>query len=135
MGSAMSRGEDETQRGGHTLPAGPRGVRVMPTYLVRARPRPGKLVKLRRKLELGDIALMRGFGKSLESGLKDAKRSAEGDVLWEQKSESKPPLSHERRAILDEFFRDVEAVSVAEGEGWERIKDLRPFWEERDVTT
>jgi hypothetical protein len=107
----------------------------MSTYLVRARPRPGKLVKLRRKLELGDIALMRGFGRSLEFGLKNAKRSTDGDVLWEQKSESKPPLSHERRAILDEFFRDVEAESVEEGQGWEMIKDLSPFWEDRGAPT
>ena len=107
----------------------------MPTYLVKARPRPGKLVKLRRKLELGDIALMRDFGGSLEFGLKNAKRSSDGDVLWEQKSESKPPLSHERRAILDEFFRDVEAESVEEGQGWERIKELSPFWDGRVATT
>lgn len=104
----------------------------MSTYLVKARPRPGKLVKLRRKLELGDIALMRGFGASLEFGLKNAKRSAEGDILWEQSSESKPPLSRERRAILDEFFRDVEAVDVPEGQGWEKIRALRPFWDSRE---
>lgn len=104
----------------------------MASYLVRATPRPGKLVKLRRKLELGDIAIMRTFGESLDYALKNARRSAEGDVLWEQKTDSTPPLSQERRAILNEFFREITATEVAEGKGWEKINHLRPLWEKRD---
>jgi hypothetical protein len=103
----------------------------MASYLVKAKPKPGKLVKLRRKLELGDIALMRGFGESLESGLKNAKRSADGEVLWEQRSDSTPPLSQERRAILNEFFRDIYVEEVAEGQGWERVKPLERLWIEQ----
>jgi hypothetical protein len=102
----------------------------MASYLVRAKPKPGKLVRLRRKLDLGDIALMRGFGESLESGLKNAKRSAEGEVLWEQRSDSTPPLSQERRAILNEFFRDITVEEVAEGQGWEKIRHLEHLWAE-----
>lgn len=105
----------------------------MASYLVRAKPRPGKLVKLRRKLELGDIALMRGFGESLEWGLKNAKLSTEGEVLWEMRSESAPPLSQERKAILNEFFREVTAEQVAEGQGWEMTSHLGPLWPERDL--
>jgi hypothetical protein len=104
----------------------------MPSYLVRGRPKPGKLPKLRRKLELGDIALMRGFGGSLEFGLKNAKRSIDGDVLWEQQSDSMPPLSQEKRAILNEFFREITAKDVAEGQGWEEVKLLQPLWTKRE---
>jgi hypothetical protein len=103
----------------------------MKSYLVRARPRPGKLVKLKRKLELGDVAIMRGFGETLDLGLKNAKRSAEGEILWEQRSGSTPPLSQERRAILNEFFREIEAEEVPEGRGWEKIRHLPPLWTDR----
>ena len=87
-------------------------------------------MKLKRKLDLGDIAQKRGFGDSHQSGLKNAKRSADGDVLWEQRSDSTPPLSQERRAILNEFFRDIAVEEVAEGTGWERIRRLEPLWSE-----
>jgi hypothetical protein len=104
----------------------------MASYLVKGRPKPGKLPKLRRKLELGDIALMRGFGVSLEFGLKNAKRSEDGNVLWEQQSDSTPTLSQERRAILNEFFREKSAKEVAKGQGWEEVKLLQPLWATRE---
>jgi hypothetical protein len=103
----------------------------MKSYLVRASPKPGKLAKLRRKLALGDIAIMRGFGEALDFGLKNARRSAEGEILWEQRSGSEPPLSQEKRAILNEFFREIEAEEVAEGRGWEKIRHLPPLWTTR----
>jgi len=105
---------------------------LMTSYLVRGRPKPGKLVKLRRKLELGDIALMRGFGKSLEFGLKNAKLSDTGEVLWEQPSSSTPILSQEKKAILSEFFREIFAEEVAEGQGWEKIRRLQSLWAARE---
>jgi hypothetical protein len=104
----------------------------LPNYLVTAIPRPGKLVKLRRKLELGDIALMRGFGESLDSGLKNAKRSADGAVYWEQESDSEPPLSQEKRAILNEFFREIATKVVVRGQGWDEVKSLPPLWPWRE---
>lgn len=100
----------------------------MASYLVRAKPKPGKLLKLKRKLDLGDIALMRGFGESLQSALRKAKTSSDGDVFWEQKSHSAPPLSQEKRAILNEFFREVVVEEVSEGQGWERVRHLEPLW-------
>lgn len=105
---------------------------MVTSYLVKGTPRPGKLVKLRRKLELGDIGLMRGFGESLEFGLKNAKLSEDGGVLWEQTSDSTPPLSQERRAILSEFFREITTEEVAQGKGWERIGSLQPLWGVRE---
>ena len=100
----------------------------MTWYLVRAKPKTGKLVKLKRKIELGDISIMKPFGAALDRSLKNARATADGYAVWEEEDYCSPPLAQERKAILNEFFRELTVEAVPEGQGWKRIGDLPSLW-------
>lgn len=104
----------------------------MAFYLVRARLRPELAVELRDRLERGDFARMRPFGRSLTRSLENARVDATtGDVVWEEEDYCLPPLAQERAAVLDRYFVELRVERVEKGEGWSRLEELGPLWEER----
>lgn len=100
----------------------------MASYLVRANPKRDLLSDLRRKLDSGEIEKMRPFGRALHQSLTNAKLARDGSAFWEEEDYCNPPLAQERAAVLDIHFDRIQVEQVSEGEGWKRIKDLRPLW-------
>ncbi len=104
----------------------------MAHYLVRARALTDRLEDLRRRLEVGEIRVMRPFGTALDYSLKHARLDPEGWAVWEEEDYCSPPLAMERAAVLDDYFTDLEVEPVERGQGWARIEDLPPLWGEAD---
>ncbi len=100
----------------------------MAYYLVTARPRPELLAELRRRLDQGEIRIMRPFGTALHGGLDEARRLDHGWTAWEEEDYCQPPLAMERAAVLDKYFTDLSVQAVTAGEGWARLADRPRLW-------
>ena len=99
----------------------------MAHYLVRARPRQGKLDELQARLQQDAFVDLQPFGRALTQGLCGARMEGDGAV-WEEEDYCSPPLAEERAAVLDSYFEGIAVEPVAEGEGWRRIEDLPPLF-------
>ena len=99
----------------------------MAHYLVRARPRPGKLDELEDRLRDDAFVELQPFGRALTQGLRGARMEGDGAV-WEEEDYCSPPLAEERAAVLDSYFEGIAVEPVAEGEGWRRIESLPPLF-------
>jgi hypothetical protein len=106
----------------------------MAHYLVRARPRRGKLDELEARLQSHAFVDLQPFGRALTRGLRGARREGDGAV-WEEEDYCSPPLAEERAAVLDSYFEGIAVEPVAEGEGWRRIEALPPLFPELQRTT
>jgi hypothetical protein len=95
----------------------------MAHYLVRARPRRGKLDELEVRLQNHAFVDLQPFGRALTRGLRGARREGE-DAVWEEEDYCSPPLAEERAAVLDSYFEAIAIEPVAEGDGWRRIESL-----------
>ncbi len=103
----------------------------MAIWLVKAKPRVGKLGELRGKLDSGEISSLRPFGRSLDAALRNAKFNREDQLAyWEEEDYCQPPLAQERDAILDAYFDDltvIEDVKVA-GRAWIQVEKFPSMW-------
>ena len=95
----------------------------MAHYLVRARPRRGKLEELQAQLRDDAYVDLQPFGRALTRGLRGARVEGEGAV-WEEEDYCSPPLAEERAAVLDAHFEDITVEPVAPNDGWRRIETL-----------
>ena len=100
----------------------------MAHYVVRARPIRELFPELRKRLDDGEVRVMRPFGTSLHYSLVNARSEGEGWAIWEEEDYCNPPLDQERTAVLDTYFEDLSVERVDRGEGWERIADLPDLW-------
>lgn len=105
----------------------------MTFWLVKARPRVGKLTELRNRLDSGEISAMRPFGESLDDGLRNARvREEDGYALWEEEDYCHPPLAQEREAVLDSYFDDLSVEDARQpGQGWKRVEKLPSLWKQK----
>jgi hypothetical protein len=95
----------------------------MAHYLVRARPRRGKLDELESRLQQDAFVDLQPFARALTRGLRGARIEGEGAV-WEEEDYCSPPLAEERAAVLDSYFDGIAVEPVAQGQGWRQIEDL-----------
>ncbi len=101
-------------------------------WLVRAKPRFGKLQELRGRLDSGEITVMHPFGESLYEGLTKARiKRDEGFAYWEEEDYCHPPLAEERRAVLDDYFDNLSVLEDVKenGRAWKKIAALPSMWE------
>lgn len=105
----------------------------MAYYLVKAKYNPDLLSELRKRLDSGEIRVMRPFGQALQYGLDNARLhpQEEGAAVWEEEDYCRPPLAQERAAVLDTYFTDLSVERVQEGKGWEKIESLPKLWKDR----
>src|ERR671911_342858 len=101
----------------------------MAHYLVTARPKEGRLPRLRGELERDAFLQMRPFGRALSRGLNGARQVDESTAVWEEEDYCSPPLAQEREAVLDDYFEGIEVEEVDEGEGWRRIESLPSLYD------
>jgi hypothetical protein len=99
----------------------------MAYYLVRAKAKI-ELADLLARLKSGEIGQMRPFGTALDYALRNARRQADGWIVWEEEDYCRPPLAMERAAVLDTYFTDLSVEQVEEGDGWQRIEALPGLW-------
>ena len=99
----------------------------MAHYLVRARPRRGKLDELEARLQEDAFVDLQPFGRALTRGLRGARMEGDGAV-WEEEDYCSPPLAEERTAVLDSYFEGIAVEPVGKGEGWRRIESLPPLF-------
>lgn len=104
----------------------------MAVYLVKAKPKLTLMGDLKMKLKQGEIYRLQPFGNDLELSLKNAKLSEEGYVYWVEEENQSSHLETERKAVLDQYFTDIEIVEVngLPQSSWERLKDIPPLWTE-----
>jgi hypothetical protein len=100
----------------------------MAYYLVQAKPVNELLSELRQRLDSGEISAMRPFGGALQYSLDNARIQEDGTAVWEEEDYCVPPLTQERAAILDTYFKDLNVESVDRNKGWEQIESLRRMW-------
>jgi len=100
----------------------------MAYYLVQAKPIDELLTELRRRLDSGEIEVMRPFGRALQFGLDNARIQENGVAVWEEEDYCVPPLAQERAAVLDTYFIDLRVEKVNRTEGWKRIEPIPPLW-------
>ena len=93
-------------------------------YLVRAKPKPERLVELQDQLQKDSFIGLRPFGKALTRSLKEARTQQDGIAIWEEEDYCSPPLAEERTAVLDKYFDEISVEPVEAGEGWKRIETL-----------
>jgi hypothetical protein len=105
----------------------------MAHYLVRARPKRGKLDDLEAQLRADAYVDLQPFGRALTRGLRGARIEGERAV-WEEEDYCSPPLAEERAAVLDTYFEGIAVEPVAEGEGWRRIEELPPLFPDLRMT-
>jgi hypothetical protein len=128
-----------------SLPPGPDRIRrdgqsrdrrkiIMAHYLVRARPRLGKLEELQAQLRADAYVDLQPFGRALTRGLRGARIEGDGAV-WEEEDYCSPPLAEERAAVLDAHFESITVERVAPGEGWQRIETLPPLFPDLERTS
>lgn len=96
----------------------------MAYYLVTARPKGDRLEDLQARLQARAFADMRPFGKAMTYSLENARLRGDGYATWEEEDYCSPPLAQERAAALDEYFEELQVISVAKGKGWEEIEEL-----------
>ena len=106
----------------------------MAHYLVRARPRWGKLQELQTQLRADAYVNLQPFGRARTRGLRGARIEVEGAV-WEEEDYCSPPLAEERAAVLDALFEDITVEPVAPGDGWRRIETLPHLFPELQRTS
>jgi hypothetical protein len=99
----------------------------MAHYLVRARPKRGKLDELEARLQEDAFVDLQPFGRALTRGLRGARLEGDGAV-WEEEDYCSPPLAEERAAVLDGYFAGIAVEPVTKGEGWRRIESLPPLF-------
>ncbi len=99
----------------------------MAHYLVRGRPRRGKLDELEGQLRADAFLRLEPFGRALTKGLRGARIEGER-ALWEEEDYCSPPLAEERAAVLDAYFEGIAVEPVAKGEGWRRVEALPPLF-------
>ena len=102
----------------------------MAHYLVQAKPVAELLTELRKRLDSGEIRVMRPFGQALQYSLDNARLQENGIAIWEEEDYCVPPLAQERAAILDTYFRDLDTKRVEQTEGWKQIESLPGIWQE-----
>lgn len=96
----------------------------MAHYLVSAKPNRKRLPQLEQELRRKAYADMRPFGETMTYSLENARIRHDGYATWEEEDYCSPPLAQERSAALDQFFQDLKAEPVREGEGWRQIDAL-----------
>jgi hypothetical protein len=96
----------------------------MAHYIVRAKPKPGRLGELRQQLREDAFINLRPFGKALTHSLNEARLESDGIAIWEEEDYCSPPLAQEREAVLDTYFDEITVERVKAGEGWKRIESL-----------
>lgn len=96
----------------------------MAYYLVRAKPKPERMRKLREQLQADAFIGLRPFGRALTHALVNARTEADGSAIWEEEDYCSPPLAQERAAVLDAYFDEITVEKVDAGEGWARIENL-----------
>lgn len=99
----------------------------MAYYLVRASAN-GDLKELRKRLDAGEIRVMRPFGTALDESLNGARLEPGGSWVWEEQDYCVPPLAMEREAVLDTYFEDIRVETVQKGQGWKRLEGLPSAW-------
>jgi len=100
-------------------------------YLVSGRAKEG-LEELKGRLESGEVGAMRPFGRALEHGLRNARVTEDGAVVWEEEDYCTPPLAMEREAVLDTYFTDLTVERVDRGAGWSQVEGLPRLWRRTD---
>jgi hypothetical protein len=104
----------------------------MALYMVKARPLKELLENLQKDLNSGKISKMRPF--ALQYGLENAKIDNENPdyAIWVEEDYCSPPLAMERESVLNQYFNDIEVVSVeSEEEGWNMIKEKPSLWNKK----
>jgi hypothetical protein len=96
----------------------------MAHYIVRAKPKPDRLVELSQRLREDAFVNLRPFGKALTHSLNEARLESDGIATWEEEDYCSPPLAQEREAVLDAYFDDITVERVNAGEGWKRMERL-----------
>jgi hypothetical protein len=96
----------------------------MAHYLVSAVPRADRVQELEARLAADEFVSLRPFGHALTGSLRNARRRADGVVVWEEEDYCRPPLAQERAAVLDTYFDELEVERVQRGAGWKRIEPL-----------
>lgn len=108
----------------------------MAYYLVRAKAK-GDQAELKRRLDAGEIRVMRPFGTALDDSPKGARLEPDGTWVWEEQDYCVPPLAMGRAAVLDTYFEGIVALSrgasrvvetVQKGQGWKRLERLPSAW-------
>lgn len=102
----------------------------MAYYLVQAQPVEDLLAELRKRLDSGEIGVMRPFGRALQYSLDNARLKEDGMAVWEEEDYCVPPLAQERAAILDTYFRDLNVERVEKGNGWTQIESFPRLWKQ-----
>ncbi|MFN8372052.1 MAG: hypothetical protein U0694_04150 [Anaerolineae bacterium] len=97
----------------------------MAYYLVKAKPM--RLKELKALVDGGGIRAMRPFGDELQTCLQKARLDSDGYATWEENCFCTPPLAMER-AVLDQYFLDIQTTTVEQGKGWSAIEALPPLW-------
>jgi hypothetical protein len=96
----------------------------MAHYLVRAKPRPERLLELHQQLQSNAFISLRPFGKALTYSLNNARTDSDGTAIWKEEHYCSPPLAQERAAVLDLYFDEIKVERVNAGEGWAYIENL-----------
>ena len=96
----------------------------MAYYLVRAKPKEGRLAELQDRLQKDLFIGLRPFGEALTYSLKQARTQSDGIAIWEEEDYCSPPLAEERAAVLDNYFDEINVEQVNAGEGWAQIEAL-----------
>ena len=53
-------------------------------------------------------------------------------AIWVEEDYCSPPLAMERESVLNQYFNDIEVVSVeSEEEGWNMIKEKPSLWNKK----
>jgi hypothetical protein len=102
----------------------------MAHYLVRATPK-DNLDDLKAKLDNEDIAKRRPYGGEMQQALERARRTENGDAIWEEQCFCTPPLAQERE-VLDVYFENLTTERLAAGEGWQQIDALPSLWDDAE---
>jgi hypothetical protein len=96
----------------------------MAHYIVRAKPKPGRLGELHQRLQENAFVNLRPFGKALTYSLTEARLQSNGMAIWEEEDYCSPPLAQERAAVLDTYFDEITVEQVNAGEGWKSMESL-----------
>jgi hypothetical protein len=100
----------------------------MTLYVVRAKPKGELMADLKKELNSGKISKVRPFGEELQHGLENA-RIHSGYAYWVEEDYCSPPLSMERKSVLDRYFEDITVERIgSQEEGWNSIKDRPRLW-------
>jgi len=102
----------------------------MAFYLVKAELKKELSKQLEKFLEENAFINLQPFGRALTFSLLNARVDEANHVVWEEEDYCTPPLAQEREAVLDNYFKNLQAEKVDIGKGWERIKSLPKLFPE-----